>query len=30
MVTDSIAAARARMVASGLIKLIENESGSGV
>jgi predicted dehydrogenase len=30
MVTDSIAAAHARMVASGLIKLVENDSGSGV
>jgi len=30
MVTDSIAAARARMVASGLIQNVENSSGSGI
>jgi predicted dehydrogenase len=30
MVTDSIAAARARMVASGLIQNVEDSSGSGI
>ena len=30
MVTDGIAAARARMVASGLIEQVENDSGGGV